>query len=92
MNPHENETQNIRPQTILRLPTVIKETGLSRSTIYLNIGNGLLTHPVKIGKRAVGWPRYEILEINSARISGNNDEEIKLLVIKLEAARKTPRA
>lgn len=91
MTPHKNETHDIQPQTILRLPSVSNETGLSRSTIYLNISKGLWTHPVKIGARAVGWPRYEVLELNSARIAGSNDEEIKVLVTQLEAARKARR-
>jgi len=92
MHMNKNEKHNISPQTILRLPAVSNETGLSRSTIYLNISKGLWTHPVKIGARAVGWPRYEIFELNAARIAGSSDAEIKSLVIQLEAARKALRA
>jgi transcription initiation factor IIE alpha subunit len=46
--------------TILRIPAVKSESGLSRSTIYFNV----------------------------ARIAGNTDDEIRILVKKLEAARK----
>lgn len=46
----------------IRLPKVIQRTGLSRSTIYAMIGDGLFPAPVRIGKRAVAW-REEDLEI-----------------------------
>ena len=74
--------------TILRLPTVKSETGLSRSTIYLRIAHGLWPKPVSLGGRAVGWPANEVAAVNAARIAGKTDEEIRALVVKLEAARK----
>jgi len=76
-------------QTICRLPTVISESGLSRSTIYLRISQGLYTSQVSLGPRAVGWPSSEVTAINAARIAGKTDEEIRALVVKLEAARKS---
>ncbi len=76
--------------TILRLPAVKAETGNSRSTHYLRIAQGLFTKPVSIGPRAVGWPAIEVAAINSARIAGKSDGEIRTLVLKLEAARKQP--
>lgn len=74
--------------TILRLPAVKAETGNSRSTHYLRIAQGLFTKPVSLGPRTVGWPANEVSEINTARIAGKTDEEIRALVVKLEAARK----
>jgi prophage regulatory protein len=75
-------------QTILRLPAVKIATGLSRSTLYLRIANGVFTHPVNLGGRAVGWPSHEVAALNTARIAGERDAEIRELVAKLEAARK----
>lgn len=74
--------------TLLRLPEVKAYSGLSRSTLYLRISQGLWPHPVKLGKRAVGWPADEISFLNKARIAGKSDEEIRTLVVKLEASRK----
>ncbi len=74
--------------TILRLPTVLRERGRSRSAHYLDIQQGLFTRPVTIGARAVGWPASEVAALNAARIAGKSDEEIRTLVVKLEAARK----
>jgi len=75
-------------KTILRLPTVKAETGISRSTVYLRISQGLWPKPVSLGPRAVGWPSDEVAAINAARIAGKTDDEIRNLVLKLEAARK----
>jgi prophage regulatory protein len=75
--------------TILRIPAVKSESGLSRSTIYLRIAQGLWTKPVSLGARAVGWPSDEVAAINAARIAGKTDEEVRALVAKLQAARKS---
>jgi prophage regulatory protein len=75
-------------RTILRIPAVKSESGLSRSTIYLRISQKLWTKPVSLGARAVGWPADEVAAINAARIAGKTDEEIRALVEKLEADRK----
>lgn len=74
-------------RTILRIPEVKYQSGLSRSTIYQRIADGLWTKPVSLGARAVGWPSDEVDAINSARIAGKTDEEIRILVAKLEADR-----
>ncbi|MBL8645465.1 MAG: AlpA family phage regulatory protein [Rhodospirillaceae bacterium] len=75
--------------TILRLPDVLRATGRSRSAQYLDIRQGLFTEPVQIGARAVGWPAEEVAALNAARIAGKSDAEIRELVTRLEAARKT---
>lgn len=46
---------------IYRLPEVMKLTGLSRSSIYLRISTDEFPQPVKIGRRAVGWPEDSII-------------------------------
>lgn len=75
-------------QRILRLPAVKSECGLSRSTLYLRITQGLWTKPISLGARAVGWPSGEIATLIAARIAGKPDEAIRALVIQLEADRK----
>ena len=73
--------------SIYRLSQVKIETGLPRSTIYLRIQQGLLTKPISLGGRSVGWPATEISQINAARIAGKSNEEIKNLVDELENQR-----
>ena len=40
---------------LLRLPAVMRATGLARSTVYRMIAEHTFPGPVKLGKRAVGW-------------------------------------
>jgi prophage regulatory protein len=75
-------------QTILRLPAVKLSCGLSRSTIYLRITQGLWPKPISLGGRAVGWPANEVAAVTAARIAGKSDDEIRQLVVELEKARK----
>lgn len=51
----ESYREAIMLDPILRLPDVIKATGLSRSTIYEKIKNGEFPKPVKLGERSRGW-------------------------------------
>ncbi len=76
------------PKTIYRLPAVKTESGLSRSTLYLRITQGLWTRPISLGGRTVGWPSCEVAALNAARIAGKTDDEIRALVQKLQADRK----
>lgn len=75
-------------KTILRLPAVKTESGLSRSTLYLRITQGLWTKPISLGGRSVGWPASEVITLNAARIAGKTDDEMRVLVQTLEADRK----
>ncbi|EJE8548861.1 AlpA family transcriptional regulator [Vibrio vulnificus] len=45
---------------IMRLPEVIKMTGLSRSTIYLSMSKGSFPLSISLGERAVGWLETDI--------------------------------
>ena len=76
------------PKPILRLPSVKSESGLSRSTLYLRITQGLWTKPISLGGRSVGWPASEVTALNTARIAGKTDEDVRVLVRLLEAGRK----
>lgn len=72
---------------IQRLIKAKESLGVSRSTFYLQIAEGLITRPVQIGARAVGWPNNEIEAIVNARIAGKTQNEIKALVKELESQR-----
>lgn len=73
---------------IIRMKAACAESGNGRSTIYLRITQGLWPVPVKLGPRAVGWPASEVSAMNAARIAGKSDDEIREIVLKLEALRK----
>jgi prophage regulatory protein len=55
--------------SILRLPAVKSRTGLSRSTIYLRVSQGIFPRPVSLGGRAVGWVEDEIQSWLAERIA-----------------------
>ena len=46
---------------ILRLPSIIELTGLSRSTIYQRISKDEFPAPISLGGRAVGWVEEDVL-------------------------------
>ena len=45
---------------LLRLPAVVRQTGLSRSTIYRLMATRHFPLPVKLTSRAVGWRRSDV--------------------------------
>ena len=60
-------------QKIYRLPQVIALTGLSRSSIYLRISKEEFPKPVKLGRRAVGWPEDTIIAWQSKMMEAQDE-------------------
>ena len=59
----------VQPQlSILRRKQVQAQTGLSRSTIYLYIKDGIFPKPVALGPRAVGWIESDVSDWIAARM------------------------
>jgi len=62
--PHLNASfrieQPANPADLLRLPAVVRQTGLSRSTIYRLTATRHFPLPVKLANRAVGWRRSDV--------------------------------
>ena len=59
----------MKDSTILRLPAVLKQTGLSRSTIYEMIDRGDFPQQVKLGRRAVGWIAEDVSDWIQSRVA-----------------------
>jgi prophage regulatory protein len=76
-------------ERILRLPEVKALSGLSRSTIYLRMAEGLFPRAIALGPRMIGFRESEVAAVNAARIRGLSDEEIRALVASLFAARQS---
>ncbi|PSW30447.1 transcriptional regulator [Photobacterium phosphoreum] len=68
---------------LLRLKEVLHLTGISSSTHYLHIQQGLMVKPVSLGANSSAYPLFEIETINAARIAGKDQNEIKKLVTTL---------
>jgi len=45
---------------LLRMPAVVRHTGLSRSTIYRLMAIRHFPVPVKLARRAVGWRKSDV--------------------------------
>ena len=54
--------------TILRRKQVQARTGLSRSTIYQNIKDGIFPRPIPLGPRAVGWLESDVSDWIASRV------------------------
>lgn len=74
--------------TIWRLPQALAESGKTRSPWYQDITRGLMTRPVKLSRRAAGWPSEEVRAVIAARIAGASEDAIRKLVDKLHAKRQ----
>lgn len=51
----------------LRMPMVVRLTGLGRSTIYRLIADDKFPCPVRLGPRAVAWRRVDLERWSEAR-------------------------
>ncbi|MFA7276623.1 MAG: AlpA family transcriptional regulator [Pseudobdellovibrionaceae bacterium] len=58
-----------KKERFLRLADVKERTGLSRSTIYLNISKGTFPRNISLGNRCVAWLESEIDAWMQARIT-----------------------
>ncbi|MFL1527894.1 helix-turn-helix transcriptional regulator [Pseudomonas sp. O230] len=46
----------------IRLPEVLRISGLSSATIYRMAGGGKFPRQVKVGEQAVAWVRSEVMQ------------------------------
>ena len=72
----------------IRKPELLSMLGLSNSTLYNRINDGLLPPAISLGKRAVGYLAHEIDQVFAAMIAEATQEQIKALVKQLIEARK----
>jgi len=57
MNIAEQQTS---PRRIIRLPEVVKRTGLPRASIYQQMAQGSFPKPIAISLRSRGWVASEV--------------------------------
>ncbi len=72
---------------LLRLTDVTEMIGLKKSAVYKMVNDGVLTKPIKMGKKVSLWPDYEIQTIIDAIIENRNQDELKTLVNNLMESR-----
>ena len=62
--------------TIWRLPEVLRQTGLSRSTVYEMIARGEFPRQVQLGRRAVGWIAEDVVPWVHAKVDSKHSETL----------------
>ncbi len=62
---------------VIRLPEVIRITGLSRSTIYLHMSKGNFPPSISLGERAVGWLEKDVEQWLHERVSASQHWEAR---------------
>ena len=73
----------------MRRPEVLLKTGLSNSTLHIQISDNLFVPPVRLGTRSVGWLEHEVECLLIARAQRKTNKEIIELVNYLVKDRKT---
>jgi len=73
---------------LIRRPQVIEGFGISKTTLFTRIQEGLIPPPISLGGRAVAWPSDEIEQVISFFILEKPISEIKILVSQLVATRQ----
>ena len=65
------------PVSLLRMPEIVRRTGLSRSTVYRMVERGEFPGPVQLTSRTVAWASCDvdgwIKRRISARAGGRNE-------------------
>jgi len=51
---------DVQPAVFVRMATVVRITGLGRSTIYRLMAEDKFPSPVRLSKRAIGWRRIDL--------------------------------
>lgn len=78
----------VNTNRIIRQPMVLKTFGISKSTLFNRINDGLFPPSIKLGGRACGWLDSEIQAVLSALVANQTQDEIKALVGDIVQARK----
>ncbi|WP_065978093.1 helix-turn-helix transcriptional regulator [Pseudoalteromonas lipolytica] len=78
---------NLKFEKIIRRTTVLENTGLSKSTLYNRLKEGVFPPPISLGARAVGWVESECEKVIQAMVAGYSEQQLKDLVQEIVASR-----
>lgn len=77
--------QEDEKRTIIRLPEVIRRTGLGRSSLYEAIKRGEFPNKFALGARAVGWDSLAVQSWIDAKVNASNthtcDSEVSITAL-----------
>ena len=65
--PMKSRVAEAQASVFVRMPAVVRMTGLGRSTIYRLMAEDKFPSPVRLAKRAVAWRRIDLEQWSAGR-------------------------
>ena len=79
----------MHPISIQRKPDVLKQLGISATTLHVRINTHKFPTPINLGGRAVGWLSSEVETVLAAMAAGDQDYTLEQVVTLLIEKRAT---
>lgn len=75
------------PIFFVRLPELLEQLAVGKTTLYARIKQGTFPPPVKFGERVSAWPEHEVNTVVNAHMRSATKEDLQKLVAQLMIAR-----
>ena len=77
------------PIFFVRLPELLEQLAVGKTTLYARIKQGTFPPPVKFGERVSAWPEHEVNTVVNAYMRSATQEDLQKLVAQLMIARRS---
>lgn len=77
------------PIFFVRLPELLEQLAVGKTTLYARIKQGTFPPPVKFGERVSAWPEHEVGTVVNAYMRSATKEDLQKLVAQLMIARRS---
>lgn len=77
------------PIFFVRLPELLEQLAVGKTTLYARIKQGTFPPPVKFGERVSAWPEHEVHTVVNAYMRSATKEDLQKLVAQLMIARRS---
>lgn len=77
------------PIFFVRLPELLEQLAVGKTTLYARIKQGTFPPPVKFGERVSAWPEHEVDTVVIAYMRSATKEDLQKLVAQLMIARRS---
>lgn len=77
------------PIFFVRLPELLEQLAVGKTTLYARIKQGTFPPPVKFGERVSAWPEHEVDTVVNACMRSATKEDLQKLVAQLMVARRS---
>ena len=77
------------PIFFVRLPELLEQLAVGKTTLYARIKQGTFPPPVKFGERVSAWPEHVVNTVVNAYMRSATKEDLQKLVAQLMIARRS---